>query len=56
MEEAVLLAYQKSRSGDVILLSPGCDSTDAFLSHEDRGEHYKKLIQMIAQPRRPNVI
>ncbi len=56
MEEAVLLAYQKSRSGDVILLSPGCDSTDSFLSHEDRGEHFKKLVTMIAQPRRPNVI
>ena len=29
-EEAVLLAYQKSRSGDVILLSPGCSSYDMF--------------------------
>lgn len=56
MEEAVLLAYQKSRSGDVILLSPACDSTDQFKDHEDRGEHFHRLVQMISQPRRPNVI
>jgi UDP-N-acetylmuramoylalanine--D-glutamate ligase len=56
IEEAVLVAYQKSRSGDVILLSPGCDSSDMFRSHDERGEHFKKLVNMIAQPRRPNVI
>lgn len=56
MEEAVLVAYQKSRSGDVILLSPGCDSSDMFVSDEDRGEHFKRLVTQIAQPRRPNVI
>lgn len=56
MEEAVLVAYQKSRSGDVILLSPGCDSTDMFVCDEERGEHFKKLVTQIAMPRRPNVI
>jgi UDP-N-acetylmuramoylalanine--D-glutamate ligase len=43
-EEAVFLAYQKSRSGDVILLSPGCSSRDMFQSYEERGNYYKQLI------------
>ncbi len=55
-EEAVLLAYQKSRSGDVILLSPGCDASDMFTSHLDRGESFRSIISQIAQPRRLNVL
>lgn len=43
-EEAVYLAYQKSRSGDVILLSPGCASQDMFRNYEERGDYYKKII------------
>jgi len=43
-EEAVYLAYQKSRSGDVILLSPGCASQDMFKSYEERGNYYKRII------------
>jgi UDP-N-acetylmuramoylalanine--D-glutamate ligase len=43
-EEAVYLAYQKSRSGDVILLSPGCASQDMFRSYEERGNYYKRLV------------
>lgn len=43
-EEAVLLAYQKSQSGDIILLSPGCASFDMFRNYEERGEYFKKLV------------
>ncbi|MBI4405867.1 MAG: UDP-N-acetylmuramoyl-L-alanine--D-glutamate ligase, partial [Deltaproteobacteria bacterium] len=43
-EEAVYLAYQKSRSGDVVLLSPGCASQDMFKNYEERGNYYKSLI------------
>jgi UDP-N-acetylmuramoylalanine--D-glutamate ligase len=43
-EEAVYLAYQKSRSGDVILLSPGCASQDMFKNYEERGNYYKKIV------------
>lgn len=43
-EEAVYLAYQKSRSGDVVLLSPGCASQDMFKNFEERGEHFKKIV------------
>lgn len=43
-DESVLLAYQKSRTGDVILLSPGNPATDVFRDYEERGNYYKKLI------------
>jgi len=43
-EEAVYLAYQKSRSGDVILLSPGCASQDMFRNYEERGDYYKRIV------------
>lgn len=46
-EEAILLAYQKSRSGDIILLSPGCPSHDMFRSFEERGEYFKKLVSQL---------
>lgn len=46
-EEAVLLAYQKSRSGDIILLSPGCSSLDMFRNYEERGDYFKKLVQQL---------
>jgi UDP-N-acetylmuramoylalanine--D-glutamate ligase len=56
IEEAVIVAYQKSRSGDVILLSPACAPNDQFASHEAKGDYFKDLIGQIAQPRRPNVL
>ena len=46
-EEAVLLAYQKSRSGDIILLSPGCSSYDMFRDYEERGDYFKKLVSQL---------
>lgn len=46
-EEAVLLAYQKSRTGDVILLSPACASYDMFKSYEERGDYFKKLVSQL---------
>lgn len=46
-EEAVLLAYQKSRIGDIILLSPGCASFDMFRNFEERGEYFKKLVAQL---------
>jgi UDP-N-acetylmuramoylalanine--D-glutamate ligase len=46
-EESVLLAYQKSRTGDIVLLSPGNPSTDSFRDYEERGNYYKKLIYQL---------
>jgi len=46
-EEAVLLAFQKSRSGDIVLLSPGCASYDMFRNYEERGDYFKKLVNQL---------
>ena len=43
-EEAVLIAYQKSRIGDTVLLSPGCPSFDLFDNYIERGNYFKKLV------------
>lgn len=43
-DESVLIAYQKSRTGDTILLSPGNPSTDVFRDYEERGNYFKKLV------------
>lgn len=44
-EEAVLIAYQKSRIGDVVLLSPGASSFDMFDSFEERGNYFKEIVK-----------
>ncbi|WP_409479297.1 UDP-N-acetylmuramoyl-L-alanine--D-glutamate ligase [Pseudobdellovibrio sp. HCB154] len=44
-EEAVLIAYQKSRIGDIVLLSPACSSFDMFDSYEERGEYFKEIVK-----------
>lgn len=43
-EEAVLIAYQKSRIGDIVLLSPGASSFDMFDNYEERGNYFKELV------------
>lgn len=44
-EEAVLIAYQKSRIGDIVLLSPACSSFDMFDSYEERGDYFKEIVK-----------
>ena len=44
-EEAVLIAYQKSRIGDIVLMSPGCSSFDMFDSYEERGDYFKEIVK-----------
>ncbi|MCB0415456.1 MAG: UDP-N-acetylmuramoyl-L-alanine--D-glutamate ligase [Bdellovibrionales bacterium] len=43
-EEAVHIAYQKSRIGDLVLLSPGCSSFDVFENYIERGNYFKELV------------
>lgn len=44
-EEAILIAYQKSRIGDISLLSPGCSSFDIFDSYIERGNYFKEIVK-----------
>lgn len=47
LKEATLKAYQISKEGDVILLSPACASWDQFKDFEKRGEEFKKVISTL---------
>lgn len=46
-DEAVFIAYNKSRIKDIVLLSPGSPSFDTFNSYEERGNHFKKIIYQL---------
>lgn len=44
MAEAVALAAQTAVAGDIVLLSPGGTSFDAFKDFAERGEKYRELV------------
>jgi UDP-N-acetylmuramoylalanine--D-glutamate ligase len=45
LEHAVALAGAAARSGEVILLSPGCASFDQFTDFEARGDRFRRLVR-----------
>jgi UDP-N-acetylmuramoylalanine--D-glutamate ligase len=45
MEEAVKLARQTAKPGDIVLLSPACASFDMFNNYEHRGQVFKELVK-----------
>jgi UDP-N-acetylmuramoylalanine--D-glutamate ligase len=47
MHDAVQMAYQMGKSGDVVLLSPACASFDLFENYEDRGQQFKDCVQQL---------
>ncbi len=47
LEDAVATAADAARSGDVILLSPGGTSYDAFVDFAARGERFKELVRAL---------
>jgi UDP-N-acetylmuramoylalanine--D-glutamate ligase len=44
MEEAVVLARQKAKGGEVVLLSPACSSFDMFKDYKERGKVFKEAV------------
>jgi UDP-N-acetylmuramoylalanine--D-glutamate ligase len=44
MEEAVSLARQKAKGGEVVLLSPACSSFDMFKDYKERGRVFKEAV------------
>jgi UDP-N-acetylmuramoylalanine--D-glutamate ligase len=47
MEEIVKSSFNESRSGSVVVLSPGCASFDSFKNYKDRGERFKKMVKSL---------
>lgn len=49
MEQAVQTAYELSRQGDVVTLSPASASFDLYPNFEVRGRHYKQLVRELPE-------
>ena len=47
MEEAVHTAHDKAKSGDIVSLSPACASFDMYRMFEDRGRHFKEIVNSL---------
>jgi UDP-N-acetylmuramoylalanine--D-glutamate ligase len=45
LADAVKQATGLARTGDIVLLSPGCSSFDMFMDFEDRGDQFRALVQ-----------
>ncbi|MGV8081684.1 MAG: UDP-N-acetylmuramoyl-L-alanine--D-glutamate ligase [Syntrophales bacterium] len=44
LEHAVRRAFVEAETGDVVLLSPGCASFDAYTDYRQRGRHFKQIV------------
>jgi UDP-N-acetylmuramoylalanine--D-glutamate ligase len=49
LEDAVYSAFDLTKKGDVILLSPACSSFDMFNDYEDRGNQFKDLVMNLKE-------
>ena len=49
---AVAAAADAARPGEVVLLAPACASFDAYRDFEQRGEHFRALVETLAGERR----
>lgn len=47
MAEAVDTARARAKSGDIVSLSPACASFDMYRMFEDRGNHFKSLVNAL---------
>ncbi len=47
MAEAVRMAKEAARPGDIVSLSPACASFDCYPNFEARGRHYKELVNAL---------
>ncbi|MBS1836805.1 MAG: UDP-N-acetylmuramoyl-L-alanine--D-glutamate ligase, partial [Actinobacteria bacterium] len=55
MEEAVAIAAEQARPGDVVLLSPACASFDWYGSYAERGEDFARHVRQMVLDGRDGV-
>jgi UDP-N-acetylmuramoylalanine--D-glutamate ligase len=55
IEEAVSLAHQKAKGGEVILLSPACSSFDMFKDYKERGRVFKEAVFKLSTKSQPPI-
>lgn len=51
MEDAVSMAFESSREGDVVLLAPACSSFDMFTDYSHRGRAFREAVERLANGR-----
>jgi UDP-N-acetylmuramoylalanine--D-glutamate ligase len=44
LAEAVQASYRSANKGDVVIMSPGCESFDMFSDYRDRARRYRNLV------------
>ena len=47
MEEAVQAAHAHAQSGDIVSMSPASASFDLYKNFDQRGKHFKKLVNSL---------
>ena len=47
LDQAVKIAAERAMSGEVVLLSPACASFDQYRNFEERGKHFKTLVETL---------
>ena len=47
MKEAVEIAYNIAKQGDIVSLSPASASFDKYPNFEVRGKHFKELVNQL---------
>ena len=43
-EDLMASAFEWAERGDTVLLSPACPSFDMFRDYQERGDHFRKLV------------
>ena len=47
MEQAVQTAFKLAQQGDIVFMSPASASFDLYLNFEERGDHFKRLVNAL---------